>query len=118
MLEVGDSRVAPGTLGLYARLADGVTTVDLPAMTLIGGYSKGSFCRQVAQRRSLLPFLLTYGIVDPTLCKDSGDKTVGFALTSMNTAVFFNRELMTLGQALAAATVRLPSSERPARRAQ
>jgi hypothetical protein len=71
--------VAAGTLGLYCRISDDVDETTLPALTLLAGYAKGTFQYE-----------------------DHGDKTVGFSLTSRNAPVFFNRQLMTIEQALAA----------------
>jgi hypothetical protein len=83
-IAVGPSMIAPGQFGLYGRCSDGIDSVILPECTLLCGYSKsGSF-------RS----------------SDVGDKTVGFALTTGTTAVFFDRQLMEVQDALAkAATV-------------
>jgi hypothetical protein len=79
VLSVAESAVCVGTLGLFARISDSVEETTLPALTLLGGYSKGTFHDE-----------------------DEGDKTVGFSLFSMDAPVFFNRQLMTIEQALAA----------------
>jgi hypothetical protein len=78
VLSVAKSAVATGTLGLFCRISDAVDETTLPALTLLAGYAKGKF-----------------------QCKDQGDKTVGFSIASMNAPVFFNRQLMTIEQALA-----------------
>jgi hypothetical protein len=78
VLSVAESAVCVGTLGLFARISDSVEETVLPALTLLGGYSKGTFHHE-----------------------DQGDKTVGFSLFSMDAPVFFNRQLMTIEQALA-----------------
>jgi hypothetical protein len=80
-IAVGPSMVVPGQWGLYCRCIDSVDTVTLPECTLLCGYAKpGTF-----------------------LDTDVGDKTVGFALYSGNTAIFFERQLMTIQDALAKA---------------
>ena len=80
-IAVGPSTVVPGQLGLYCRCIDAVDAVTLPECTLLCGYAKpGTF-----------------------LDTDVGDKTVGFALHSSTTAIFFERQLMTVQDALAKA---------------
>ena len=80
-IAVGPSIIAPGQLGLYCRCIDSVDDVTLPECTLLCGYAKpGTF-----------------------LDTDVGDKTVGFALQSGTTAIFFERQLMTVQDALAKA---------------
>lgn len=75
---VGKSVVSPGQLGLFVRCSDNVDSVSLPECTLLCGYAKpGTF-----------------------LSKDVGDKTVGFTLANSRTAVFFERQLMEIGDAL------------------
>jgi hypothetical protein len=73
------THVAAGSLGLYCRISDAVDETTLPALTLLAGYAKGTFQYE-----------------------DHGDKTVGFSLTSRHAPVFYNRQLMTIEQALAA----------------
>eukprot|EP00593_Proboscia_inermis_P000880 CAMPEP_0171296538 /NCGR_PEP_ID=MMETSP0816-20121228/5213_1 /TAXON_ID=420281 /ORGANISM="Proboscia inermis, Strain CCAP1064/1" /LENGTH=358 /DNA_ID=CAMNT_0011770063 /DNA_START=115 /DNA_END=1191 /DNA_ORIENTATION=+ len=86
-LAVAPSTVAPGSLGLYAVLSEAATdgsaieSATLPAFTLLGGYSR-------------------HGIFQS---RDEGDKTVAFALDNANTAVFYERELMSVVDALALA---------------
>lgn len=86
VVEVGPSTVARGSRGLFVRLADGIEGVDLPAHTFVFGYARGSFQTSSA-----------------------GDKTVGFAIKSPQTAVFFNKQLMTLEQVFS--TVAAENSE-------
>ena len=75
---VGKSVVSPGQLGLFVRCSDNVESVSLPECTLLCGYAKpGTF-----------------------MSTDVGDKTVGFSLPSSRTAVFFERQLMEVGDAL------------------
>ena len=77
-IAVGPSMMVPGQLGLYARCIDSVDAVMLPECTLLCGYAKpGTF-----------------------LETDMGDKTVGFTLQSGTTAIFFERQLMTIQDAL------------------
>lgn len=77
-LAVGPSLVSPGQLGLFCRCSDDIDSVALPECTLLCGYANpGTF-----------------------LDADVGDKTVGFSLTSSTTAVFFDRQLMEIGDAL------------------
>jgi hypothetical protein len=77
-LAVGPSIVSPGQLGLFGRCSDDVDSVALPECTLLCGYANpGAF-----------------------LNADVGDKTVGFSLKSSTTAVFFDRQLMEIGDAL------------------
>jgi hypothetical protein len=73
------THVAAGSLGLYCRISADVDETTLPALTLLAGYAKGTFQYE-----------------------DQGDKTVGFSLTSRHAPVFYNRQLMTIEQALAA----------------
>ena len=81
-LAIAPSKVAPGQLGLFLSLASDVDSVTLPALTLLCGYSRnGRFER-----------------------KDEGDRTVGFAFSGPNaldnTAVFYERQLMSIKDAL------------------
>lgn len=77
-LFVAPSVVAPGTLGLFCLLSEDVESAILPSMSLLSGYSReGIF-----------------------LDKDEGDKTVAFAIPSLETAVFYERELMSVIDAL------------------
>lgn len=79
-LIIAPSIVVPAQLGLYIRLAEGIDHVTLPPMTLLCGYARhGTFeCNAM----------------------NSGGKTVGFILNSSKTAVFFERQLMSIGDAL------------------
>jgi hypothetical protein len=85
-LLVAPSTVAPGQLGLYAILSerdsdDRIESTTIPAMSLLCGYSReGRFA-----------------------AKDEGDKTVGFSLACATTAVFYERQLMSIVDALALA---------------
>ena len=81
-VEVGPSEISPGSLGLFARLAPGVETAALPEMSLLGGYARGKFSNDA-----------------------SGDKAVGFAINSPMTAVFYQRTLMSVKEALAVASI-------------
>lgn len=77
-LAVAPSEIAPGTYGLFVALGEGVESTTIPSMQLLSGYSReGTFHS-----------------------KDSGDKTVGFALAGPETAVFFERQLMSVLDAL------------------
>jgi hypothetical protein len=80
-IAVGPSMIAPGQMGLYGRCSDGIDSVTLPECTLLCGYSTSGLFRS----------------------SDVGDKTVGFSLTTGTTAVFFNRQLMEVQDALAIA---------------
>jgi hypothetical protein len=42
ILEVGDSVVVPGELGLFLRLAPGVASATLPSGLVLGGYATGN----------------------------------------------------------------------------
>ena len=87
-LVVAESTVAPGSLGLYVRLAEGVTSTTCPCMQLVCGYAReGSFDYQ-----------------------DVGDKTVGFAMGGLNTAVVFEKQFMTIQEALRMASCRNDAS--------
>jgi len=79
VISVAESSVATGTLGLFARISDDADETTLPAMTLLAGYAKGTFHDE-----------------------DQGDKTVGFSIFSTDAPVFFNRQLMTIQEAMAA----------------
>ncbi len=83
VLEVGPSCVVPGEMGTFCRLAEGVEEVTLPELTLLAGYAKGSFSN-----------------------RDLGDKTVGFRLRGERPAVFFERELMSVQDAMRMASER------------
>ena len=84
-IAVGTSIVCPAQLGLFVRCSDGVDSVTLPECTLLCGYANpGTF-----------------------LSTDVGDKTVGFSFTNRSTAVFFQRKLMELGDALQLAALEL-----------
>jgi hypothetical protein len=79
-----DVAIAPSTvmttgLGLYVRLSDpDIVSATIPSATLLCGYSRsGSF--------------------EPG---DIGDKTVGFVIRSPLTAVFYERQLMSIVDAL------------------
>ena len=77
-LAVAPSEIAPGTYGLFVALGEGVESTTVPSMQLLSGYSReGTF-----------------------QSKDSGDKTVGFALAGPETAVFYERQLMSVLDAL------------------
>mmetsp|Transcript_57368 Transcript_57368/g.171121 ORF Transcript_57368/g.171121 Transcript_57368/m.171121 type:complete len:355 (-) Transcript_57368:222-1286(-) len=82
-LALAPSTVSPAGLGLYARLSDpdGVSSVTVPALALLGGYSReGTF-----------------------ESSDVGDKTVGFALRDADTGVFYERGLVSVGDAVRSA---------------
>lgn len=84
-IAVGPSVVCPAQLGLFVRCSDGVDSVTLPECTLLCGYANpGTF-----------------------LSDDVGDKTVGFSFTNRSTAVFFQRTLMEVGDALQWAALEL-----------
>jgi hypothetical protein len=77
-IAIGPSMAAPGQLGLYCRCSDTVDSVTLPECSLLCGYAKpGTF-----------------------LSSDVVDKTVGFTLHNSTTAIFFERQLMTVQDAL------------------
>lgn len=79
-LAVAPSVTVPSQLGLYTRLAEGIESVTIPSMTLLCGYAKrGTFQRNA--------------IVD-------GGKTVGFLFNSADTAVFLDRQLLSISDAL------------------
>jgi hypothetical protein len=75
---VGESLIAPGSRGLFARVLE--HTVTLPAFTPIVDYAKGSFVET-----------------------EAGDKTVAFALDSLDAAVVYEDQVMRLSAAVAAA---------------
>jgi hypothetical protein len=75
---VGKSAVAPGQLGLFIRCSESVETVTIPEGTLLCGYGKPGTFQKL----------------------DEGDKTVGFVLRNHGTAIFLNRQLMEVGEAL------------------
>lgn len=77
-LAVAPSTIAPGSLGLYVALSEGVEESTTPAMELLCGYSREG-CFQT---------------------KDEGDKTVGFSLAGPETAVFYEQQLMSILDAL------------------
>jgi hypothetical protein len=80
-IAIGPSTIVPGQFGLYCRCIHSVDSVTLPECTLLCGYAKpGTF-----------------------LDTDVGDKTVGFVLQSGTTAIFFERQLMTVQDALSKA---------------
>ena len=77
-LAVAPSTVAPGSYGLFAALSEGVESTSVPCMELLCGYSREGTFQD----------------------KDQGDKTVGFFLGGPNTAVFYERQLMSAIDAL------------------
>eukprot|EP00953_Heterococcus_sp_UTEX-ZZ885_P033044 17214-Heterococcus_DN1.PRE.3 len=79
-LGVGESLVAPGSRGLYARLMEDREPVTLPQFTPIVVCAKGEFT--------------------DFLEADAGDKTVAFILDSLETAVVFEDRMMQLGEAV------------------
>eukprot|EP00591_Stephanopyxis_turris_P012407 CAMPEP_0195530438 /NCGR_PEP_ID=MMETSP0794_2-20130614/33324_1 /TAXON_ID=515487 /ORGANISM="Stephanopyxis turris, Strain CCMP 815" /LENGTH=341 /DNA_ID=CAMNT_0040661953 /DNA_START=47 /DNA_END=1068 /DNA_ORIENTATION=- len=82
---IAPSTIAPSQLGLYIRVAENTESVTLPEMTLLCGYSReGTF---------------------ESSPKNSGDKTVGFIIPSSQTAVFYERQLMSVMDALEYAAV-------------
>lgn len=84
LAELGlDVAIAPSTsssgLGLFVRLDDeNVESITIPSMTLLCGYSRSGSFEQT----------------------DIGDKTVGFVIRSPQTAVFYERKLMSIVDAL------------------
>lgn len=79
ILEVADSVVAPGGLGLFVRCAENVDSVTVSGGTPLCGYADGSM----------------------EMAADSaGGKTVAFALRTIGTAVFFEKSLHTVGSLL------------------
>jgi hypothetical protein len=78
-LGVGESLVAPGSRGLYARLMEDREPVTLPQFTPVVVCAKGEFAEA-----------------------DAGDKTVAFVLDSLETAVVFEDRMMQLGEAVSA----------------
>ena len=79
ILEVADSIVAPGGRGLFVRLAPGAPPVTLDACSPFCGYAAGGM--EVAADVSC-------------------GKTVAFHLASLSTAVFFEGQMVTVGQIL------------------
>lgn len=80
VLEVADSVVAPGGLGLFVRCADPAQPpITLDALTPFCGYAVGAMCMEA-----------------DTAC----GKTVTFMLHSLNTHVFFEGRLWTVGELL------------------
>lgn len=78
-LEVADSVIAPGGRGLFIRCAENVEGVTVGGATPLCGYADGGM----------------------ELSPDSdGGKTVAFALKSPGTAVYFEKELHTVGSLL------------------
>jgi hypothetical protein len=77
-LAIAPSTIAPGTNGLYAILSEGTERTTIPSLTLLCGYSReGTFAT-----------------------RDEGDKTVGFTLGGADTAVFYEKRLMGVLDAL------------------
>ena len=82
VLEVADSLAGGGGAGrgLFVRLAEGVDSVTLPAGVAFCGYAAGGM----------------------EMAADSeGGKTVGFALRSADTSVFFEQQLWSVPDLLA-----------------
>jgi hypothetical protein len=77
-IAVGESLIAPGSRGLFARTLE--HTVTLPAFTPLVDYAKGAFVHA-----------------------EAGDKTVAFALDSLDAAVVYEDQVMRLREAVAAA---------------
>ena len=82
---VAPSMIAPGTHGLFASLSEGIGCATVPRMEPLCGYARRGAFRH----------------------RDVGDKTVGFALSGPETAVFYERQLMSVMDAIQlAATTR------------
>lgn len=88
-LAIAPSVTVPTQLGLYVRLVEGVDSVTLPSMTLLCGYAK-------------------QGTFQSDAVIDCG-KTVGFLFNSAETAVFLDRQLMSISDALQYAAKRYTS---------
>ena len=80
-VEVADSIVAPGGRGLFIRCADGIEGVTVGGATPLCGYADGGM--------ELIP-------------DSEGGKTVAFALREPSSAVFFEKELHSVGSLLEA----------------
>ena len=85
VLEVADSVVAPGGRGLFARVARPGARVTLDAGTALCGYASGSL-------RAAAP--------PDSAASSARDKTVATRLAELDTAVWFEGELVTLREAL------------------
>ncbi|KAG5182427.1 hypothetical protein JKP88DRAFT_278091 [Tribonema minus] len=94
-LMVGESVVAPGSLGLFCKVLDEGDSVSLPAFTPMAGYVRGT-CRHDEASKSDSYARGTFHR------EDTGDKTVAYVLNSPDTAVFYNQQLMPLREAVAA----------------
>jgi len=79
---IGQSSVSSG-LGLFVRCSDGIDSTTLPECTLLCGYARSGTFQM----------------------KDVGDKTVGFTIQGDEVAVFYDRKLMMIGDALKKASV-------------
>eukprot|EP00953_Heterococcus_sp_UTEX-ZZ885_P033043 17214-Heterococcus_DN1.PRE.2 len=77
---VGESLIAPGSRGFFARILEHATPVTLPAFTPLVDYARGNFMHA-----------------------EAGDKTVAFALDSLDAAVVYEDQVMRLSEAVAAA---------------
>lgn len=81
-LVVAPSMIATGSYGLFVTLTEGVESTTVPSMQLLCGYAAGGSGAGTFQY------------------VDQGDKTVGFSLAGPDTAVFFQRQLMNVRDAL------------------
>lgn len=79
VVEVADSIVAPGGLGLFVRCVDSTSPVTLDALTPFCGYAQGSMCMDADSECG---------------------KTVTFALHSLKSQVFFEGGLWAVGALL------------------
>ena len=79
VLEVADSVVADGGRGLFIRCQDGTESVTLDEGTAVCGYADGSMRKEP---------------------DSDGGKSVAFALASIDSVVFFEKELRTIGEVL------------------
>lgn len=79
VVEVADSIVAPGGLGLFVRREAGAAPVTIDALSPFCGYAHGTM-REVAD--------------------SAGGKTVAFSLQSLSTTVFFEGAMWSVGELL------------------
>ena len=79
ILEVADSLVADGGLGLFIRCAEGIDSVSVMGATPLCGYADGAM---------------------EEAPDSAGGKTVAFSLRDLGTAVFFEQEVHTVGRLL------------------
>ena len=103
VLEIAESVAVPGSRGLFLRCAPGVEETTLPEMTLLAGYARGTWeASDMGDKTVVRPgSSVTYIAGGAVLIMARCHRCQGFVLPGPETAVFFERELMSVQQVTA-----------------